>query len=81
MINLKKNQTALFNVASVAHAIRCLNRLIKTAEIASAAADVVNVNLDYNTILPILKSQRQKLVDYLATIGIDASDYTDEIKG
>ena len=90
MINLKKNLTQLTNLDVTINAIRNLNALIKFySEDKPGSAYLttrwgphgvggsveIEFQMDRKIIVPALVAQRQALVDYLATINIDASDF------
>lgn len=84
MIKLSENKTALMNLTGTIEAIETLDYLIKEYKQlkvgpAYCKLDYVpvsrsNVQLDRNIMVEALTKQRQVLVDYLATLGIDANE-------
>ncbi len=84
MISLKDNLTALVNLESTINAIEKFDILIEhfSEDVPGPAyLTVQHVHLTNNSIqvdrkifLPVLAQQRQKLVEYLATLGIDANN-------
>ena len=86
MISLKTHKIALINLESTIKALSNINRLIgvysaDTSGPAYVKFDhvlghgLVDVQIDRAIILPALKAQREELVKYFATFGIDASDF------
>lgn len=88
MINLKDNITGLRNLDVTISALKNFNQLIRyysedKPDPAYLSARVnydnyIDIQVDREIMVPALKAQRQKLVDYLATLNIDASDFTEE---
>lgn len=84
MISLKDNRTALFNIDSTIEALEKLDILIEHFSVdipGPAYLTIQHVHLTNNSIqidrkifLPVLTQQRQNLVEYLATLGIDANN-------
>ena len=84
MIKLSENKTALMNLTGTIEAIETLDYLIKEykqLKVGPAYCQLdympvrrSNVQLDRNIMVEALTKQRQVLVDYLATLGIDANE-------
>ena len=87
MISLKENKNALLNLGATIGAIEQFDALIThysedkpgPAYIqfnhgANTLSGSANVQINREIILVALKAQRQKLVDYMATLGIDANN-------
>lgn len=82
MISLKDNRTALYNLSGTIEAIGKLDYLIEfygedkpgpAYATFSYVKHVENtVQFDRKIIVDALKAQRKTLVDYMATLGIDA---------
>lgn len=87
MIKLKDKITSLMNLEGTIKALRDLNHLIKyysDGKIGPAyltaryvGSPEVEFQVDQEFMVPALQAQRESLVAYLATLGIDASDYTE----
>lgn len=86
MISLKTHKTALINLECTINALTNINRLIDaySADKPGPAYvkfdhvlghGLIDVQINRAIILPALKAQREELVEYLATLGIDASDF------
>lgn len=89
MINLKKNLTQLTNLDVTINAVRNLNALIKfysedkpgSAYLTTrwgprgVGSGEIEFQMDRKIIVPALVAQRQALVNSLATLNIDASDF------
>jgi hypothetical protein len=81
MISVKENHTALFNLPVTIRAIKDLDVLIghfSEERIGPAyltfkyvSPSVADTQIERSIMLTALKAQRQKLVDYLATLGIE----------
>lgn len=88
MINLKDYSVSLSNLHVTIDALKNFNQLINyySEDMPGAAYLIAKINynnnidfqVDRKIIVTALKAQRQKLVDYLATLNIDASDFTEE---
>jgi hypothetical protein len=84
MITLKDKKTALVNLGVTVDALDNLTDLIKYYSVDKPGPAYVVFNhtscgkseaqIDRSIMVTALKAQKQKLVDYLATLGIDASD-------
>jgi S-adenosylmethionine:tRNA-ribosyltransferase-isomerase (queuine synthetase) len=83
MISLKDNKTALINLKLTINEIENLDQLIEHykkvpgpayVEMRHVKCGTVDVQIDRKIMLVALKEQRQKLVDYMATLGIDANN-------
>lgn len=84
MIKLSENKTALMNLTGTIEAVGTLDYLIKWykqikvgpayCKLDYVSINHCNVQLDRNIMVEALTKQRQVLVDYLATLGIDAND-------
>ena len=83
MVKLSENRVALINLGTTIAAMDELDVLIKfysvdkpgPAYVTFTHVDgpgEVKVQFDRNNILPALKAQKQLLVDYLATLGVEA---------
>lgn len=83
MVKLSENRVALINLGTTIAAMDELDTLIKfysvdkpgPAYVTFTLVDgpgEVKVQIDRKNILPALQAQRQKLVDYLATLGVEA---------
>ena len=83
MVKLSENRVALINLGTTIAALDELDALIKfysadkpdPAYITCTHVDglgEVKVQIDRKNILPALKAQKQRLVDYLATLGVEA---------
>lgn len=83
MVKLSENRVALINLGTTINAMDELDTLIKfysvdkpgPAYVTFTHVDgpgEVKVQIDRKNILPALQAQRQKLVDYLATLGVEA---------
>lgn len=85
MIKLSEHKTALVNIDTTVKALEDLNRLISTYKVDLpgpaycsfhyVGTEDIKVQFNRKKMVELLKEQRQQLVDYLATLGIDASDY------
>lgn len=86
MISLKTHKTALINLECTIKALISINRLIDaySADKSGPAYvkfdhvlghGLVDVQINRAIIVSALKAQREELVKYLATLGIDASDF------
>lgn len=84
MIKLSENKTSLVNLNSTIKAVDSLDYLIKEYQqdhkvgpaycnLEYVANDHSKVQIDRKIMVVALQSQRQKLVDYLASLGIDAN--------
>jgi EAL domain-containing protein (putative c-di-GMP-specific phosphodiesterase class I) len=80
MISVKENHTALFNLPVTIQAIKDLDVLIahfSEDKVGPAyvsfkyVSSVDSTQIDRNIMLTALKAQRQRLVEYLATLGIE----------
>ena len=82
MVKLSENRVALINLGTTINALDELDALIKfysadkpgPAYITCTHVDglgEVKVQIDRKIIVPTLQSQRQKLVDYLAGLGVE----------
>lgn len=88
MINLKDYSVSLSNLHVTIDTLKNFNQLINyySEDMPGAAYLIAKINynnnidfqVDRKIIVTALKAQRQKLVDYLATLHIDASDFTEE---
>lgn len=84
MIKLSENKVALKGLDTTIAALETLDYLIKEYKQAKlgpayckfdyVATDHSNVQIDRPFMVEALTKQRQVLVDYLATLGIDAND-------
>lgn len=84
MIKLSENKTALVNLGSTIKALDSLDYLITEysqdkvgpacCEFNYVAVDHKNVQIDRKIIVKALKEQRQVLVDYLSTLGIEVDN-------
>lgn len=81
MVKLSDNRTALINLGTTIGAIEDLDKLIKLySEDKPGPAycnfeyhgPITKVQFNRSIIVVALKAQRQHLVDYLATLGIEA---------
>jgi len=83
MIKLSENRTALINIPLTIKAIDDFDYLINYYSVNKLGPAYctfkyidgpgeISVQFDRHTIIETLKSQRQKLVDYLVTLGIEA---------
>ncbi len=83
MIKLADNKVALVNLGTTIKALEELDTLIKYYSVDKPGPAYANfthvdgpgevqVQLDRKIVVPALQAQRQKLVDYLATLGIEA---------
>lgn len=83
MVKLSENRTALINLGTTIAAIDELDTLIKFYSVDKPGPAYcsfthvdgpgeVKVQIDRKLMVPTLQAQRQKLVDYLATLGIEA---------
>lgn len=91
MINLKKNLTQLTNLDVTINAVRNLNALIKfysedkpgSAYLTTrwgprgVGSGEIEFQMDRKIIVPALVAQRQALVNSLAKLNIDASDFSE----
>lgn len=87
MINLKDNIIGLSNLDVTISALKDFNKLITYYSQGMIGPAYLSAKLGYNNdtdfqldreiIVIALKAQRQKLIDYLATLHIDASDFTE----
>ena len=86
MISLKTHKTTLINLECTINALININRLIDvySADKPGPAYvkfdrglghGLVDVQINRAIIVPALKAQREELVKYLATLGIDVSDF------
>lgn len=80
MISVKENHTALFNLPVTIQAIKDLDELIRYfSEDRLGPAYVTfkyvpsvdNTQIERSIMLTALKMQRERLVDYLTTLGIE----------
>lgn len=88
MINLKNYSDPLCNLHVTIDAIKKFNQLIRYYSEDKPGPAYLSARVNYDNYIDIqvdreimvtaLKAQRQKLVDYLATMHIDASDFTEE---
>lgn len=88
MISLKDYSVPLSNLHVTIHALKNFNQLINYYSEDAPGPAYLTARIKYNNgidfqvdreiIITALKAQRQKLVDYLATMLIDASDFTEE---
>lgn len=83
MVKLSENRVALINLGTTINAMDKLDTLIKfysedkpgPAYVTCTHVDgpgEVKVQIDRKIMVPALQAQRQKLVDYLATLGVEA---------
>lgn len=83
MVKLSENRVALINLGTTIAAMDELDTLIKfysedkpgPAYVTYTHVDgpgEVKVQIDRKIMVPALQAQRQKLVDYLATLGVEA---------
>jgi hypothetical protein len=86
MISLKTHKAALVNLEGTINALINFNRLIDAYSVDKPGPayvkfdhvlghGLVDVQINRAIVLPALKAQREELVKYLATLGIDASDF------
>lgn len=83
MIKLSENKTALLNLNLTIKALESVDYLIKEYQqdkvgpayctLEYVAIDHSRIQFDRKIMVTALQSQRQKLVEYLAELGIDAS--------
>lgn len=81
MITLRDNRTALVNIAGTIDALENLELLIKTysedkpgpAYVRCAYVGDIDIQIDRAIMVTALEAQRQRLISYLATLGIDAN--------
>lgn len=88
MIKLKDNSVPLCNLSVTIDAFKEFNKLIRYYSEDKAGPAYLSARVNYDNYIAIqvdreimvtaLKAQRQKLVDYLTTLHIDASDFTEE---
>ena len=82
MVKLSENRVALINLGTTIAALDVLDTLIKfysvdkpgPAYVTCTNVDgpgEVKVQIDRKIIVPALQAQRQKLVDYLADLGVE----------
>jgi hypothetical protein len=83
MISLVENRVSLQNLAGTIEALDQIDKLIvyfSDGKIAPAYLTVryvpgtPEIQVDRSAFLEILRSQREKLVQYFATLGIDANN-------
>lgn len=86
MISLKDNHTALVNLGVTIRAIEQLDGLIAyysedkpgpayvSFQHSQKHSGSEDIQIDRKIMLVALKEQRQRLVDYMATLGIDANN-------
>ena len=83
MISLKYNSIALYNLNKTLEALSTMDAMIKTySENKQSPAYTFfrngevkfDVQFDRDIIIQALQDQRQRLVEYLATLGIDANN-------
>jgi hypothetical protein len=83
MIKLSENRTQLMNMKTTIDALDEFDTLIKYYSVDKPGpayckfsyVDGIgecSVQIDRSIVVPTLQAQRQKLVDYLATLGIEA---------
>ena len=83
MVKLSENRVALINLGTTIAAMDDLDVLIKfysedkpgPAYVTYTHVDgpgEVKVQIDRKIMVPALKAQKQRLVDYLATLGVEA---------
>lgn len=83
MVKLSENRMALINLGTTIAALDELDALIKfysvdkpgPAYVTYTNVDgpsEVKVQIDRKIMVPALQAQRQKMVDYLATLGVEA---------
>lgn len=85
MLSLSENRTALINLKTTLTALEQLRKLIEyyseekpgpayvKFNLPSGRTDDDDVQIDRSIMVIALKAQEQKLVDYLETLGIDAT--------
>lgn len=83
MISLKYNSTALYNLNKTLEALSTMDAMIKTySENKQSPAYTFfrngeiksEVQFDRDIVVQALQDQRQRLVEYLASLGIDANN-------
>lgn len=86
MISLKTHTAELLNLGVTINVLTNINRLIDAYSVDKPGPayvkfdhvlghGLVDAQISRAIILPALKAQREELVKYLATLGIDASDF------
>lgn len=83
MISLSKNRTSLANLGTTINALEKIEDLITFYSQSSPgpaylqirhAMGEPEIQMDRSIMVDALHAQREKLLDYFATLGIDASD-------